>query len=341
MRFFAHNRSATAWQPRSQPLTDRPLNQSIAFAQLGAEGLHLPLQTAANDLVLLRRIHSSLGRAQALLQRGDLRLGCLAGGLQISDLLLLSPVVAQGALAKVGEDPTDHVTHLTGQAWNLLRSGAQGNPKAETALEIYQEEPDDQRNLDRLARYLADYLRQHHQAGDDLRTVVTHLQQQAQPAGISVTFTNHGTNDGQQTGVNYGTMTQTTQTITNTAPNQGAQGTFHGPVRRVCRKGGSPAEPPPGFFLVQKSHSGTQHQASTGSCAQATASSSIIACAFYRRRRWEAKMASRCASFSVSRSTCPIRVMICSTSARVVICRVQKRRKIAGRSTTSIPLAWQ
>lgn len=46
----------------------------------------------------------------------------------------------------------------------------------------------------------------------------------------SVTFTNPGTNHGQQVGINAGTMHQSNQTITNTAPNQGAQGTFHGPV---------------------------------------------------------------------------------------------------------------
>lgn len=39
-----------------------------------------------------------------------------------------------------------------------------------------------------------------------------------------------GNNSGQAVGVNTGTMTQTNQTITNHASNQGAQGTFAGPV---------------------------------------------------------------------------------------------------------------
>lgn len=39
-----------------------------------------------------------------------------------------------------------------------------------------------------------------------------------------------GDNSGVQAGANTGTITQTNQTITNTAPNQGAQGTFNAPV---------------------------------------------------------------------------------------------------------------
>jgi hypothetical protein len=39
-----------------------------------------------------------------------------------------------------------------------------------------------------------------------------------------------GDNSGQAVGINYGTISQSTQTIRNEAPNQGAQGTFEGPV---------------------------------------------------------------------------------------------------------------
>jgi hypothetical protein len=77
---------------------------------------------------------------------------------------------------------------------------------------VYQDEPDDERNRERLAQHLAEYLHQQHQAVNELRSVVEQLQQ------------------AQQAGVNYGNMTQHNQTITNTAPNQGAQGSFHGPV---------------------------------------------------------------------------------------------------------------
>lgn len=145
-------------------------------------------------------------------------------------LLTLAPFVAQGALAKIGEDTTDRVTQLVARAWKTFRAGAQGNARAENALEVYQEEPDDKRNMERLAKHLADYLKQHHQAVDELRGIVEQLQQQAPSAGTQVNFTNSGTNTGQQIGVNYGTATQNNQTINNNAPNQGAQGTFHGPV---------------------------------------------------------------------------------------------------------------
>ncbi len=47
---------------------------------------------------------------------------------------------------------------------------------------------------------------------------------------ISGTSTVQGDNDGISTGVNMGTITQTNQNIHNNAPNQGAQGTFTGPV---------------------------------------------------------------------------------------------------------------
>jgi hypothetical protein len=47
---------------------------------------------------------------------------------------------------------------------------------------------------------------------------------------ISGTATIGRDNSGQQTGINYGNMTQSTQTIHNKAPNEGAQGSFHAPV---------------------------------------------------------------------------------------------------------------
>jgi hypothetical protein len=122
-------------------------------------------------------------------------------------LTALAPFVAQGALAKIGEDTTDHVTQLVGRAWGFLQNGAQGNPKAENALEVYQEEPDDERNMERLAKLLAEHLQQHHQAVNELRDIVTQLQQQAPSSGV-----------------------HNNQTINNQASNKGAQGIFQGPV---------------------------------------------------------------------------------------------------------------
>jgi hypothetical protein len=47
---------------------------------------------------------------------------------------------------------------------------------------------------------------------------------------IMSTATVQGDNHGQNVGINYGTMTQNQQNIHNNAPNQGAQGEFHGPI---------------------------------------------------------------------------------------------------------------
>jgi tetratricopeptide (TPR) repeat protein len=144
-------------------------------------------------------------------------------------LMVLSPFVAQGALAKIGEDTTDRVTQLVGRVWNFLQSIAQGNPKAEAALEVYQEEPDDELNMKRLAKLLAEHL-QHYQAVVELREAVGQLQKQSSSSSVHPTVTVHRDNYGQQAGINYGTMTQSNQTINDQASNKGAQGIFQGPV---------------------------------------------------------------------------------------------------------------
>jgi hypothetical protein len=131
-------------------------------------------------------------------------------------LHLLAPFVAADAPAQTDATSPDRTTHPVARAWELIGSGVQDNPPAEQALAIYRDEPDDQRNRERLARHLADHLHRQPQARDELRTIVAQLQQ-AQPAV-------------QQGGSNPETATQTNQTINNNAPNQGAQGEFHGPV---------------------------------------------------------------------------------------------------------------
>lgn len=134
-------------------------------------------------------------------------------------LHVLAPFLVEGAATNAG------VSALVAQAWNLLQRGTCGNPAAEVALAIFQTEPDDQRNLERLAQHLEDYLQQHHQALDDLRTIVAQLQSSAGQAPDLA-----HSNEGQQVGINTGMLNQHNQTIHNNAPNQGAQGTFHAPV---------------------------------------------------------------------------------------------------------------
>ncbi|NJL04642.1 MAG: hypothetical protein HC911_06975 [Chloroflexaceae bacterium] len=70
-------------------------------------------------------------------------------------------------------------------------------------------------------------------------------------SGVNVGV-NTGTNYGQSVGVNTGTVSQNPQNINNNAPNQGAQGTFGGPVS--FSQGGT-------TFNQQGQNVGTQHNA--------------------------------------------------------------------------------
>lgn len=74
----------------------------------------------------------------------------------------------------------------------------------------------------------------------------------AQIGGISGTATVGGANYGQNVGVNTGTISHNSQNINNNAPNQGAQGTFGGPVS--FNHGGT-------TFNQQGQNVGTQHNA--------------------------------------------------------------------------------
>jgi translation elongation factor EF-1beta len=80
------------------------------------------------------------------------------------------------------------------------------------------------------AQTLGDFPADHTPAeGTAVREVPEHRSQRALQ-NIIGTATVQGDNSGQNVGVNYGTMSQNTQTINNQAANQGAQGTFQGPV---------------------------------------------------------------------------------------------------------------
>jgi hypothetical protein len=80
------------------------------------------------------------------------------------------------------------------------------------------------------AQTLGDFPADHPPAeGTAVREVAEHRSQRALQ-NIIGTATVQGDNSGQNVGVNYGTMSQNTQTINNQAANQGAQGTFQGPV---------------------------------------------------------------------------------------------------------------
>ena len=70
------------------------------------------------------------------------------GQAQIVDLakqlmVLISPLVAQGALEKLGENTADATQRMLGRAWDLLRRRFAGDEDAEEALRYYQRRPDD------------------------------------------------------------------------------------------------------------------------------------------------------------------------------------------------------
>ena len=91
-------------------------------------------------------------------------------------LTTLSPIIATGALAKVGEETTDHVAALFGRARSALQQRFQGNRQAEAALTVYEEEPDDPKNQERVARHIITHFHDDPQAIAELTELVKQLQ---------------------------------------------------------------------------------------------------------------------------------------------------------------------
>ena len=56
-------------------------------------------------------------------------------------LVYISPLIAVGALAKIGEDASDTASELLGRVWDTLARRLQGHKKAEAALTLYEDEP--------------------------------------------------------------------------------------------------------------------------------------------------------------------------------------------------------
>ncbi|MBK9711918.1 MAG: caspase family protein [Kouleothrix sp.] len=90
-------------------------------------------------------------------------------------LLLISPLVAQGALAKVGEHTTDRVTQLAQRAWGTLQRRLAGNTEAESALTLYQAKPEKESRRDELAELIADRLANDSAAIAELQELVHEL----------------------------------------------------------------------------------------------------------------------------------------------------------------------
>ncbi|MBX0331482.1 hypothetical protein K2Z83_27905, partial [Oscillochloris sp. ZM17-4] len=56
-------------------------------------------------------------------------------------LLYIAPLIAGGALAKVGEDATDTATELLGRVWDALGRRFRGHDEAEAALTLFKAKP--------------------------------------------------------------------------------------------------------------------------------------------------------------------------------------------------------
>ena len=59
-------------------------------------------------------------------------------------LVYMSPLIAQGALKKIGEHTGDATTSLAGKTWVLIQRTFSGHKKAETALALYEADPKDE-----------------------------------------------------------------------------------------------------------------------------------------------------------------------------------------------------
>jgi hypothetical protein len=90
-------------------------------------------------------------------------------------LLLLSPLVAQGAIQKLGEDTTDRVTLLAQRAWGALQQRFTGSPKAQAALTLYADEPGDPGLQQRIAQQIAACFADHQAAIAEFQAIVRGL----------------------------------------------------------------------------------------------------------------------------------------------------------------------
>lgn len=118
----------------------------------------------------------------------------------------IRPFVQQQALAAT--ETGDRAAALTQRIWNVLGAAAPADPHLVYPLTVFRSEPDDQRNLERLAAALAVHLAGQADVLAELYGLTAQLQWLAQQAGVTITLTNAGTNSGQQVGANSGAVIQ-------------------------------------------------------------------------------------------------------------------------------------
>lgn len=108
----------------------------------------------------------------------------------------IAPLIAGGALAKIGENATDTTTQILGRAWGMLRRRFRGQRKAESALTIFEDEADRPESQERVAQQIVAVFQHDPEAIAELRAIVEELRR-TQPQPVSSQRTHTQTFSGQ------------------------------------------------------------------------------------------------------------------------------------------------
>jgi uncharacterized protein with PhoU and TrkA domain len=87
-------------------------------------------------------------------------------------LYYMSPLIAAGALTKVGEGAVDGAKVLAHRTWEMLQRVVQGNAEAEAALVLYERKPEDQTRQEILVGEIVTGLEQNSIAANELASLV-------------------------------------------------------------------------------------------------------------------------------------------------------------------------
>jgi hypothetical protein len=131
------------------------------------------------QVVVLARIDSIAYRLSPIAYR----LSPIGGRMDPTQLLDLArllaagiaPLIAGGALAKIGENATDTTTQLLGRAWGMLQRRFRGQRKAEAALTIFEDEADKPESQERVAQQIVAVFQHDPAAITELRAIVEEL----------------------------------------------------------------------------------------------------------------------------------------------------------------------
>ncbi len=92
-------------------------------------------------------------------------------------LLYLAPLIAAGALAKVGEDTVDQAKSLAQRTWVSLQHRFQDNEEAQAALTLFKAKPEDIGRQQIIEGEMIRVLENHPDAVTELQTLVAEARQ--------------------------------------------------------------------------------------------------------------------------------------------------------------------